>query len=98
MSMEKGATKLIIVAKSPTEILRQHPPTRPEGLDNAYELKTKPERVQFYHAAAGFPTKSTWLKAIHINQYASWPGLIASDAAKYYPELGKVWKGYRRKI
>jgi len=29
-----------------------------------YELKPQPELVRYYHAAAGFPTKPSWLKAI----------------------------------
>ena len=50
------------------------PPQRPppvEAIANVYELKTQPEIVRYYNAAAGFPTKPTWLKAIKNNHYAS---------------------------
>ena len=59
-----GTTDIVAVAMAPQDILRAHPPTPPEELYNAYELRTKPELIRFYHAAAGFPTKPTWLKAI----------------------------------
>ena len=42
----------------------------PDGIaiHNVYELKTQPELVRYYHAAAGFPTKPLWLKAIKNKQ------------------------------
>ena len=38
-------------------------------------MTTKKEIVVFYHAAAGWPVKKTWIAAIQLNAYASWPGL-----------------------
>ena len=35
------------------------------------------------HAAAGFPGKSTWLKAIKKGNFETWPGLTYTNAAKY---------------
>ena len=43
--------------------------------NNAYRLTTQKEIVEFYHAAAGWPVKKTWIAAIQRNAYASWPGL-----------------------
>ena len=43
--------------------------------NNAYRLKTQKEIVEFYHAAAGWPVKKTWIKVIKCNTYAPWPGL-----------------------
>jgi hypothetical protein len=43
------------------EFLHDRPPPS-EAIHNVYELKTQPELVQYYHAAAGFPTKPSWLK------------------------------------
>ena len=31
--------------------------------------------MEFYHAAAGWPVKKTWIAAIQRNTYASWPTL-----------------------
>ena len=32
--------------------------------NNAHRLNTKKEIVEYYHAAAGWPVKKTWIKAI----------------------------------
>ena len=37
--------------------LSEKAPPPLEGINNVYELKTKPELIRYYHAAAGFPTK-----------------------------------------
>ena len=43
--------------------------------NNTYQLTTKKEIVEYYHAAAGWLVKKTWIAAIQRNAYASWPGL-----------------------
>ena len=86
------------MAASPEEILRAQPPPAQDELYSVYEIKAKPELVRYYHAAAGFPTKPTWLAAIRNNYYASWPGLNATDVAKYFPESEATWKGHGRKV
>jgi hypothetical protein len=53
--------------------------------------------VHYYHAAAGFPTKPTWLKAIKNKQFASWPGLMADVVNCHYPDSYKTLKGHGRK-
>jgi hypothetical protein len=63
-----------------------------------YKLKTQPELIQYLHAAAGFPTKPTWIKAIKNKQFASWPGLTTKAAAKHYPESEETLKGHGHKI
>ena len=63
-----------------------------------HELKTKPDLVRYYHAAAGFPTKPSWLAAIRNGHYRTWPGLDATIAAKYFPESHETWRGYGRKV
>ena len=74
----------------------KQPPT--DKLLNAYDMKTRPELVRFYHAAAGFPTKPTWLAAIKNKHYASWVGLDASSVVKHFLESEETWKGHGRKI
>ena len=54
--------------------------------------------MHLYDAAAGFPTKPTWLAAIENKHNASWVGLKASSVAKHFPESEKTWKGHGRKI
>ena len=90
-------TETVLVNKPPTEFLSNRPPPA-EAIFNVYELKTQPELVRYYHAAAGFPTQPTWLRAIKNNHYASWTGLTCENARKYFPESEETWKGHGRKI
>ena len=46
------------------------------------------------HAAAGFPVKSTWLKAIKNGNFESWPELTYNNAAKYCPHSVETLKGH----
>jgi hypothetical protein len=90
-------TETVLVNKPPTEFLPQRPPPI-EAIANVYELKTQPEIVRYYHAAAGFPTKPTWLKAIKNNHYASWTGLSYEGVNKHFPESEETHKGHARKL
>jgi hypothetical protein len=63
-----------------------------------YKLKTQPDLVRYLHAAAGFPTKPTWIAAIKNKQYVSWPGLTVKAVAKHFPESNKTTKGHGRKV
>ena len=74
------------------------PPPLKDKANNVYEVSAKPQLIRYYHAAAGFPTKPTWLAAIKNGHCSSWPGLTAEDAAKYFPESDEMWKGHGRKI
>ena len=74
------------------------PPSPTEAIYNVFELKKQPEIVRYYHTAAGFPIKPTWIRAINNKQYASWPGLTSEIVQKYYPELEETLKGHTRKF
>ena len=50
------------------------------------ELTAVPNLILFYHAAAGFPVKETWIRAIERGYFLTWPGLTTSRVKKY---LGK---------
>ena len=89
-------TDTIIVNRPPTEFLPERPPPT-DAIHNVYELKTQPELVRYYHAAAGFPTKPTWLRAIKNKQYASWPGLSIEAVTRHYPDTEETPKGHGRK-
>ena len=39
--------------------------------------------VDFYHKAAGSQVKKTWLAAIKMGSYASWPGLGEALVARH---------------
>ena len=84
--------------RSPQEILRAQPSPLPDKILNVYDLKTKPELIRYYHAAAGFPTKPTWIKAIKNGHYKSWPGLDKTMAARCFLESVETWRGHGHKI
>ena len=90
-------TDTIIVKRPPSEYLPNRPAPA-EAIHNVYELKTQPELIRYLHAAAGFPTKPTWYKAVKNGQFTSWPGLTAPAVAKYFPESEETIKGHARKM
>ncbi len=90
-------TDTVLVDKPPTEFLANRPPPS-EEVCNMYKLKTQPDLIWYYHAAAGFPTKPTWIQAIKNNHYALWTGLTYNGLSKYYPESTETNKGHGRKL
>ena len=52
---------------------------------SAYDLPRDADIIRYFHAAAGYPVRSTWLKYIGAGNYALWPGLTLTNATKYYP-------------
>jgi hypothetical protein len=56
-----------------------------------------PQAIKYLHAAAGFPTKDTWVKAIKSGNYVSWSGLTVDVVNIYFPEAIKTQKGHIKK-
>ena len=54
--------------------------------------------VRYFHADAGFPVSSTWLKSIKAGKFSSWPELTYQNAAKYYPIDDENLKGYMTQL
>jgi hypothetical protein len=63
-----------------------------------YELPNLDQVVAWYHAAAGYPTKPTWIKAIEAGFYTTWPLLTAKAVRKHFPEATQTAKGHMRRI
>jgi hypothetical protein len=61
---------------------------------SAYDLPSVQALVQYFHAAAGFPVKDTWLRAIKNCNFESWPGLTYNNAARYCPNTDETLKGH----
>ena len=61
---------------------------------NAHNLPSVCALVHYLHACAGFPVRSTWLAAIKAGNFASWPGLTYTNAAKYCPVSVETLKGH----
>jgi hypothetical protein len=65
---------------------------------NAHDLPSVGALVNYLHAAAGFPIKSTWLASIKAGNYASWPGLTYANASKYCPSSHETIKGHLSQV
>ena len=50
--------------------------------------------VVYFHAAAGYPVRDTWLKAIKAGNYDSWPGLTYINTTKYCPLADETIKSH----
>ena len=44
-----------------------------DAINNVYELPSTKQIVRYLHACAGFPTKTTWIKAIRAGNFTTWP-------------------------
>ena len=52
---------------------------------SAYNLPSVAALIRYFHVAAEYPVRSTWLKAISAGNYSSWPGLTLANATNYCP-------------
>ena len=59
---------------------------------SAYDLPILEALVRYMHTVAGFPVKSTWLKSTKKGNFATWPGLTYSNAARYCPQTVETIK------
>jgi hypothetical protein len=65
-----------------------------EYIHNVYELPSLEPTIRYLHAAAGFPPKSTWLKAVQQGSYSTWPIINVKNVAKYFPESEETQMGH----
>ena len=49
---------------------------------SAYVIPSVEALIRYFHAAAGFPVRETWLKFIKAGNFMTWPGLTYQNAAK----------------
>jgi hypothetical protein len=61
-------------------------PLQHEFAANVYSLPSISWVIRYLHAAAGFPTKDSWLKAIANGHYITWPGVTLNNVQKYFPK------------
>ena len=59
--------------------------------------RTIGQTVQYLHAAAGFPTKDTWTKAIKAGNYNTWPTITPTVVRRHFPESDKTQKGHMKR-
>ena len=82
----KRATDIIMEKRMAGDIV--------ETVNSVYELPNLEQVIAWYHAAAGYPTKTTWLKAIEAGFFATWPMLTAKAVKKHFPESDETTKGH----
>ena len=64
---------------------------------NVYTLPSIKQVIRYLHAAVGFPTKDSWVKAIMNGNFATWPGLTVDIVKRHYPESVETLKGHLKK-
>ncbi len=62
-----------------------------------YDIPSINQTIKYLHAAAGYPVKDTWVKAINAGNYTTWPGLTVTAARKHFPESNKTQKGQMKR-
>jgi hypothetical protein len=67
-----------------------------EYIHNIYKLPSIEPTIRYLHAAAGFPTKESWLRAIWQGNYNSWPLINVKNVAWHFPESEETQKGHMR--
>jgi len=65
---------------------------------NAYEIQAVQVIIAYLHAAAGFPAKETWLRAVDANLYSSWPGISPPRVRRHLTKPEPTTFGYLKLI
>jgi len=68
-----------------------------EEVANAYSLPSIEQTIKYLHAAAGYPTKETWIKAIRMGFFITWPSLTVANVSKHHPESDETQKGHMKR-
>jgi hypothetical protein len=71
--------------------------TRKEQANNVYDLPSVSQTVKYLHAAAGFPVKDTWTKAIKAGNFNTMPTITPSMVQQHFTESDKTQKGRMKK-
>jgi hypothetical protein len=69
-----------------------------EVVNSVNELPNLQQVVRWYHAAAGYPIKASWLKAIEAGFFATWPLLMAKAVKKHYLDTDITLKGLMKRV
>ncbi len=69
-------------------------PPHNEAINVIIDLPSTCQNFLWYHAAAGFPPKETFIRAVCNGNYAMWPQLTVQLIHKYMPDLDETAKGH----
>ncbi len=70
------------------------PAAPPETIYVIFDPLSTHKTFLWYHASAGFPTKTTVIIAVCNGNYATWPKLTVTLVNSYFPDLDKTIKGH----
>jgi hypothetical protein len=88
-----GLWKLTRVERIPIPAKR----SKQEVAANVYSLPLILQTIWYLHAAAGFPTKDPWIKAIKQGNYMAFPRITAKAVNKPFLESVETQKGHMKK-
>jgi hypothetical protein len=74
---------------------REYPKQFAAGVNEAnaiFDLPNSRQTLQYFHAAAGFPVKETFLAAVQAGNYVTWPSLMTTLISKHFPDSGERQK------
>jgi hypothetical protein len=76
----------------PEGIAANKEPPHDEAINIIFDLPSASQNFFWYHTAAGFPPKETFIKAVRNGNYATWPKLTVRLIHKYMPDLDETAK------
>ncbi len=68
-----------------------------ERANKVYNLPLISQAVQYLHAAVGFPTEETWIKAIKAGNYNTWPTITPTVVRRHFPESDETQQGHMKR-
>ena len=80
---------------TPLQTSNKLPPPK-DTICNVHGLPLTPMAIRYLHAAAGYPTKSTWTTTIKNRNFVTWPLLTVENVNKHYPETNETDKGHMK--
>ena len=86
-----GLWKLPLHARQKESHVNSH---TAEAINVIFDLPSARQTFLWYHAAAGFPVKETFIKAVRAGNYATWPKLTVNLIHKYMPDSDEAAKGH----
>jgi hypothetical protein len=76
------------------ETVTSKDPPQNEAINVIFNLPSAHQNFLWYHAAAGFPPKETFIRDVHNGNYATWPKLTVQLIHKYMPDSDDTAKGH----
>jgi hypothetical protein len=71
-------------------------PCTKERMHHVYSLPSIKQSIRYFHAAASYPVKGMWIKAINVGNYVTCPGLTATAVWKHFPESDETQRGHMK--